>query len=50
MSGWRGAVWQVVEILISTGIYYPFFRIQDNTLYENEQARSEDYDGKLAVN
>lgn len=50
VSGWRGAVWQVVEILISIGIYYPFFRIQDNTLYENEQAKSEDYDGELAVN
>lgn len=29
ISGWRGAVWQAVEIVLSVAWYYPFFRIVD---------------------
>lgn len=39
ISGWRGAVWNVIEILLSVAWYYPFFKILDrNTLAQNQTA------------
>lgn len=37
LSGWRGALLNIVEIFISAGIYYPFFRIVDRMAWKNEQ-------------
>lgn len=36
VCGWRGAVLQVVQIFISFGIYYPFFKMEDNKAYKFE--------------
>lgn len=36
ISGWRGAIWQVVEIFLSVLWYYPFFRIADKQALEVE--------------
>lgn len=36
IGGWRGALWQVVEILISVVIFFPFFKMQDNKAYQEE--------------
>ena len=36
VSGWRGALWQVVEILISCVMYFPFFKLEDNKAYQLE--------------
>ena len=36
ISGWRGAVWQIVETVISAAIFYPFFKIEDNKAYSVE--------------
>lgn len=38
VSGWRGAVWNVVEIFLSLVIYYPFFKTADNLALKNEEA------------
>ncbi|MCI9046278.1 MAG: PTS sugar transporter subunit IIC [Hungatella sp.] len=38
LCGWRGAVLQVALLLISIGIYYPFFRVMDKQAYETEQS------------
>lgn len=37
VSGWRGAVLNVVQILISIGIYYPFFKSADQIAVTREQ-------------
>lgn len=37
LSGWRGAVYQVFQILISMGIYYPFFKLEDNKAAAQER-------------
>ena len=34
---WRGAVLMCINILIAMGIYYPFFRMWDKKLYQEEQ-------------
>ncbi len=36
IGGWKGALWQVVEILISVAIFFPFFKMQDNKAYQEE--------------
>jgi len=36
ISGWRGAVWQAVEIVLSVAWYYPFFRIVDKQAHKVE--------------
>lgn len=36
LSGWRGAVWQVVEIVICAAISFPFFKMEDNRAYKQE--------------
>lgn len=41
LCGWRGAVLQVVLLLLSFAIYFPFFRVLDRQAYEEEQ-RSEE--------
>ncbi|SMC27560.1 PTS system, cellobiose-specific IIC component [Clostridium acidisoli DSM 12555] len=40
VAGWRGAVLQIVIILIATAIYLPFFKIQD-AQYLKEERESE---------
>lgn len=37
LCGWQGAVLQIVLILVSMAIYYPFFKMQDKQEYDNEQ-------------
>lgn len=37
VAGWKGALLQVVILAMSTGIYYPFFKVQDNIAYAKEQ-------------
>lgn len=37
ISGWRGAVWNVIEILISFAIYFPFFKVLDKEAFLKEQ-------------
>lgn len=41
VSGWRGALWQVVEIFIAGAIYYPFFLISDRKALAEEQGQME---------
>lgn len=36
VSGWRGAVFQIIQIAASTIIYYPFFKLVDNKAYKIE--------------
>ena len=37
-ASWQGAVLQVVLILVSVVIYYPFFKIADKRNLEKEKA------------
>jgi PTS system cellobiose-specific IIC component len=37
VSGWRGAVLNIVQIAISAAIYYPFFKSVDRLAYKKEQ-------------
>ncbi len=36
VCGWRGALWQIIEIGISLAIFLPFFRIEDKRAYDLE--------------
>ncbi|OIL11203.1 hypothetical protein ATW93_10120 [Oenococcus oeni] len=36
ISGWQGAVWNVVEIFLSIAWYYPFFKIFDRDAQKQE--------------
>ncbi|HFI0149693.1 TPA: PTS sugar transporter subunit IIC [Streptococcus suis] len=36
VGGWQGAVVQLIILAVSTVVYFPFFKIQDNIAYENE--------------
>lgn len=36
LQGWKGALWQVIIVAMSTAIYFPFFKKQDN-LYVNSE-------------
>lgn len=36
--GWRGAIWQIIEIGISVAVYFPFFRSEDRKALLLEQA------------
>lgn len=36
VGGWQGALVQIVILAISTAVYFPFFKIQDNITYKNE--------------
>ncbi|MER2041581.1 PTS sugar transporter subunit IIC [Desemzia incerta] len=42
VSGWRGALWQVMEIGISTAIYFPFFRMEDQKALALEKGQSKE--------
>lgn len=44
VSGWRGGVYQVIQILLSVVIYYPFFKLVDTKAYNIEM------EGQTAVN
>ncbi|MGG3469191.1 PTS sugar transporter subunit IIC [Neobacillus pocheonensis] len=37
VSGWKGAVLNVIQIIISAAIYYPFFKSVDRMALKNEQ-------------
>lgn len=37
---WRGLVLMAVNLVISTLIWYPFFRVYDNQLVETEAAKA----------
>jgi PTS system cellobiose-specific IIC component len=41
LSGWRGGVWQLAQIVISGVLYYPFFRILDRKALLTEQEGEE---------
>ena len=42
LSGWKGAVLQVVTLAITTAIYFPFFKIADNNAYALEQKEEQE--------
>lgn len=37
LGGWKTALWQVMLIVLSVVVYYPFFKKMDNINYENEK-------------
>lgn len=37
VAGWQGAVVQLLILVISTLVYFPFFKVQDAIAYKNEQ-------------
>lgn len=41
VSGWRGALLNIVQIVISMVIYYPFFKSADKIAYDAEMQTSE---------
>ena len=41
LGGWQGAVVQLATIVMSTIVYYPFVRMQDNAMLKEEQGQSE---------
>ncbi|MBM7543223.1 PTS sugar transporter subunit IIC [Amphibacillus cookii] len=41
VSGWKGALLNVVQIIVSAGIYYPFFKSADRIAYKKEQDEKE---------
>ncbi|MDF7638315.1 PTS transporter subunit EIIC [Lactobacillus sp. ESL0791] len=43
-GSFRGVLLQLVNLLVSMGIYFPFFRKYDQTLYEQEQAKAMEKD------
>lgn len=45
VAGWRGAVLQIVILLIATVIYIPFFKAQDRIYVKEEQQSVETNDG-----
>jgi len=50
ISGWRGAVWQIIETVISAAVFYPFFKIEDNKAYNVEIGELEaDASGNVAA-
>lgn len=36
VGGWQGAVVQIVILAVSTIVYFPFFKVQDNIAYQHE--------------
>lgn len=38
VGGWQGALVQALILVLSTLIYFPFFKVQDNMAYQNELA------------
>jgi Phosphotransferase system cellobiose-specific component IIC len=37
IGGWRWAIFQVLEVILSIAIYYPFFKRMDKEAYLLEQ-------------
>lgn len=37
-GSWKIAIWEIITILISMGVYYPFFKIADKRAYEEENS------------
>lgn len=37
VGGWQGVVVQIIVLTVSTVVYFPFFKIQDNIAYQNER-------------
>lgn len=52
-SGWRGSLLNIVQIVISAGIYFPFFKTADNMALkselENEAAEEEVFSEQTSV-
>lgn len=40
VSGWRGALWQIFEIILAGAIYFPFFRIADRKALADEKGET----------
>lgn len=40
VGGWQGVVTQLLVLVISTVVYFPFFKIQDRLAYQNEIKQS----------
>lgn len=40
LSGWRGAIWQLVEIALSVAWYYPFFKVADKQALMKEKGET----------
>ncbi|WP_207694585.1 PTS system, cellobiose-specific IIC component [Enterococcus sp. DIV0212c] len=49
VSGWRGALLQIVQILLSFGLYYPFFKMEDSKAYKIEMEGEAAYDKDIAA-
>lgn len=49
LCGWRGALLQVVEIGISFGLFYPFFKMEDMKAYKIEQEGAAAEEGAKAT-
>ncbi|WP_086350132.1 PTS cellobiose transporter subunit IIC [Candidatus Enterococcus clewellii] len=47
LSGWRGALLQVIQILLSFGLYYPFFKMEDLKAYRIEMEGEQAYDKEM---
>lgn len=41
ISGWQGAIWQIIEMGLSAVIFYPFFKLEDNKAYKIEMGQVE---------
>ncbi len=41
VAGWQGAVVQTLILILSTVLYYPFFKMQDRIAYNKEQEMSQ---------
>lgn len=41
MCGVSGLIWEIIMILLSVAIYYPFFKVLDNKLYADEMEAKE---------
>ena len=39
VGGWQGAVVQIAILVLSTIVYFPFFKFQDRLAYQNEMTR-----------
>lgn len=42
VSGWRGAVWQLLLIVVSAVVFYPFFKLEDRRLVAMESGEALD--------